>query len=569
MQVEPQVETRMVEGRVAQAIKVTPVLTLPTGRLNDMAVENALQFSQDQLTRSVSELTTSQFPKSTKADGTWNVLPPSGDVQVLIGWTQGFFPGALWYVYERTQNFTWRQRADAWTRPLAAQQSNMLTHDMGFKFMPSFGVAYELTADPDYRKVALAAAGALASRYNPRVGIISACDWNDRWQLPLVTDTMTNLELLFWGAQQNQIEEDYQGQEGWRDMALNHALRTLTDMVRPDGGTYHVVDYEPYTGSIRLKETLQGAGTETTWARGQTWAMYGYTMAYRYTGDSRMLDAAQRVSDYYVSRIPPTGDPVPNWDFDASQQKRDSSAAAIAASALLELSTFVTDDARRQRYWDVALRTLTSLMSTSYLAAGTNSRSILLHGVGNYRAQQEVDVGLIYGDYYFLQALLRYRQLVPLEAWYSKLSFGECVRSLGTQNTGVRTVEFDVTPLAAPIDGVVGYADSSTNVTAYSSLALSFRMNPSGIFDIRNGGGYAYQNRVTYAANVRYHVRMVTDLNAKRYSVWIRQGTGAEIQLADSYAFRSDAPGTNDLGKVAVKSGHFDNEFLVENHTVS
>jgi unsaturated chondroitin disaccharide hydrolase len=208
-------------------------------------------------------------------------------------------------------------------------------------------------------------------------------------------------------------------------------------------------------------------------------------------------------------------------------------------------------------------------MSTSYLAAGTNSRGILLHGVGHYPEQQEVDVSLIYGDYYFYEALLRYRNYVPTAVWYSKLNFSECVRTLGPNNTGVRTVEFDVTPLAAPIDGVVGYADTSTNVTAYSSLALLFRLNPSGIFDVRNGAGYAYKNRVTYSANTRYHVRLVADMNARRYSVWIRQGSGSEIQLADNYAFRSDAPATDDLGQVAVKSGHYDNEFMVENHTVS
>jgi unsaturated chondroitin disaccharide hydrolase len=568
MQADTQVEPIAKEGLSTSSIGVQQPATLPQGRLNDMAVENALQFSQDQLTRTATELTTSQYPKSTKSDGTWNVLPPTGGVPVLVGWTQGFFPGALWYVYGRTGNYTWRQRADAWTRPLEAQQFNMLSHDMGFKFAPSFVVAYELTGDPYYRRVALSAAGALASRYNPRVGIISTADWNDRWQLPLVTDTMMNLELLLWGATQNQLEEDYQGQEGWRDMALNHALRTLADMVRADGGTYHVVDYDPLTGNIRFKETYQGKGTETTWSRGQAWAMYGYAMVYRYTRDPRMLEAALRVSDYYLRRIP--SDRVPNWDFDAPEQQKDSSAAAIAASALLELVTLMNEgDARRQSYWDVALGTLRTLMSTSYLAAGTSSRSILLHGVGDYPHRSEIDVGLIYGDYYFLEALLRYRRLCPLAGWYSKLSFAEAVRTLGTSNTGVRTVEFDVTPLAAPIDGVVGYADSSTNVTAYSHLAMLIRMNPSGIFDVRNGTGYAYKNRVTYAANTRYHIRMVTDLNARRYSVWLRQGSGSEIQLADNYAFRSDAPATNDLGKVAVKSGHYDNEFMVENHSVA
>ncbi|XXF77615.1 glycoside hydrolase family 88 protein [Myxococcaceae bacterium GXIMD 01537] len=577
MQQDTQTPAARQAPAVPHVIAVTPIPNLPADRLDEAALANAFGFAQSQLNRSASELSPSapgQYPKSTKTDGTWNVLPATGDVTVLVGWTQGFFPGLLWYQFQRTNDATWSSRAKSWTQPLSAQQYNMLSHDNGFKFMPSFGVGYQLTNDATYRQTALAAAGSMASRYNPRVGIISCCDWADRdpqrnWRLPLVTDTMVDLELLFWGATQNQITQDYQGQEGWRDMALNHALTTLRDMVRTDGSTYHVIDYDPLTGNIRSKQTFQGYNVDSTWARGHTWAMYGYTMAYRYTGDSRMLDAAQRVTDYYLNRVP--ADMVPNWDFDAPTQQKDSSAAAIAASALIELTTKVTDATRRQRYWKAAVDTLRTLMSSAYLAQGTPSnRAILLHGVGHYPAGQEINVGLIYGDYYFLEALLRYRVLVPQtqQGWVSKLDFSQCVFSLGTGNTGVRTVEFDVTPQGSPIDGVVGYADSSTNVTAYSSLALLVRMNPTGIFDVRNGANYAFQNRVTYSAGTRYHIRISADMNAKRYSVWVRSGGGSEVQLASNYAFRSDAPTTDDLGKVAVKSGNADGEFIVENHTV-
>lgn len=573
MQRDTQFEPVARKTPAAHGIAVNPIPNLPPERLDEGALANALAFAQSQLTRTATELAPpSQYPQSTRTtDGLWNVLLSAADnEQALVGWTQGFLPGLFWYLFQYTQNATWRQRADTWTRPLDKQQYNMRTHDMGFKFMPSHGEAYGQTGDAYYRQVALAAAGSLASRYNPRVGIISCCDWNTAWQLPLVTDTMVDLELLFWGATQNQSTEPIQGQEGWRDMALNHALTTLRDMVRtsPDGSTYHVIDYDPFTGNIRLKTTLQGAGPETTWSRGQAWAMYGYTMAYRYTRDTRMLEAAQRVTDFYLSRV--SGDLVPNWDFDSTLQLKDSSAAAAAASAMIELTTFVTDDTRRQRYWSKALSTLGSLMSSAYLAQGSNNHAILLHGVGNQPAGKEVNVGLIYGDYYFLEALLRYRKLVPQTGttWVSKLDFSQCVFPLGTGNTGTRTVEFDVTPQSAPIDGVVGYADTSTSVTAYNSLAMSIRMNPTGIFDVRNGAGYGFVTRVTYAAGTRYHVRMVTDLVAKRYSVWVRWGGGAEVQLASNYAFRSDAPATDDLGKVAVKSGNFDNEFIVENHTV-
>ncbi|WP_395830406.1 hypothetical protein [Archangium violaceum] len=154
------------------------------------------------------------------------------------------------------------------------------------------------------------------------------------------------------------------------------------------------------------------------------------------------------------------------------------------------------------------------------------------------------------------------------EGWLSTLGFPESVRGLGTGNTGVRIVEFDVTPLSQPIDGVIGYADTSTNVTSYSSLAMAIRMNPSGSFDVRRGAAYAALANVPYQANATYHVRMRTDLNAKTYSVWVRPPGGTEVLVADRFAFRSDAPATDELGKVSLKSGHFDNEFRVRNHTV-
>lgn len=569
----------------ALTIRIFPPDQLPADRLDEGALTNALNFAASQLTRSTGELTDQQFPKSTQQNGTWTLVAPydaseaftRDTIKARVGWTQGFFPGLLWYMYYHTGNTVWRDRARKWTLPLAGQRYNFLTHDMGFKFMPSHAVAYTLTNDRAYRETALLAAGSMATRYNPRVGIISCCDWNDRpppdganWRLPLVTDTMMDLELLFWAARENAPSEVLQGQEGWADMALNHALTTLRDMVRANGSTYHVVDYEPSTGAIRARQSYQGAGPETTWSRGHAWAMYGYTMAYRYTGDARMLTAAQRVTDYYLSRV--SGDMVPNWDFDSPTQQKDSSAAAIAASALIELSTQVTDATLRQRYWKAAVDTLRSLVSPNYLAqpASSTLRSILQHGVGDLPHGNEVDVGLIYGDYYFLEALLRYRLQVTSDVvrWDGRLDFAQAIHTLTPALTGTRTIEFDMMANAASVDGVVGYADTSTNVTAYNHLAMSVRMNPGGYFDVRNGGAYGFVTRVNYTPGTRYHVRIVTDLVAKRYSVWVRAPGGSEIQIATNYAFRSDAPAMDDLGKVAVKSGNADNEFAVEGHKV-
>jgi unsaturated chondroitin disaccharide hydrolase len=545
---------------LALAGVICALLAGPAAAFDEATANRVLQFAQQQLARTASQVPTNQYPKSSLPNGTWRLIPATD----MIGWTQGFFPGELWLMHQMTGDPTWRTRAAAWTSSLEIQKCNMQTHDLGFKFMPSFGLGYQMTRDEAYRQVLLTAAGALASRYNPRVGIISCCDWNPDWRLPLVVDTMMNLELLLWGSQNG-------GQVGWRDMAVNHALRTLSDLVRPDGSTYHVADYDPNTGALRFQGTFQGYSDASTWTRGQAWAVYGYTMVYRYTRDARMLEAAQRVTDYYLSRLPADG--VPPWDFDApaSQQVKDSSAAAIVASALLELSRLVPDARKQEQYWSAAMRMLDALSSPAYLAQGTNSPGILLHGVGHYPAGQEVDVSLIYGDYYFIEALRRFKQnpLPPSPGiWYSRVNFVEAVRSLGTGNTGVRTVEFDLTPQAYPLDAVVGYADSSVPVTSFSSMAMLLRMNPSGFFDVRNGGAYAAVTAVPYAANATYHVRMVADLPARVYSVWVRPPGGAEILIADRYAFRADAPLTDDLGKVVLKSGYVDNEFRVANHTV-
>jgi unsaturated chondroitin disaccharide hydrolase len=549
-------QARSVYGRSFLALLVAclcPFAVGPARAFDEVKADYGQRFAQHQLLRTAAGLSTSQSPKASRPDGTWTLVRADD----AIAWTQGFFPGALWLMYERERNPDWRTRADAWTRPLEPQKNDRQTHDLGFKLMLSFGHAYRLTLDTYYRDVLLTAAGSLASRYNPTVGIIDCCDWNPAWDVPLVVDTMVNLELLFWGARNG-------GQSAWNDMALNHALRTLQDMVRPDGGTFHVVDYDG-RGNIRSRGTFQGYADSSTWARGQAWAIYGFTMAYRYTRDARMLEAARRVTNYYLDRLPP--DDVPNWDFDAPTQQKDSSTAAIVASALLELSTLVPEPTEQQRYRDAAHATLDSLSSARYLALGTASPGLLLHGVGHLPAGQEIDVSLIYGDYYFIEALRRF-ELAAAGGWYSSLVFAGSLHDLGRGNTGVREVEFDVTPLSHPIDGVIGYADSDTDVTGYSSLAMLIRMNPSGFFDVRRGDRYDALARVPYSAHTTYHVRMRTDLDARSYSVWVTPPEGAEILLADGFPFRSDAPPTDDLGKVSLKSGHFDNEFRVNNHTV-
>ncbi|MFY0583217.1 glycoside hydrolase family 88 protein [Cystobacter fuscus] len=477
---------------------------------DEAAASRALQVARRKLTRTAEGTPVGQYPKSSRPDGTWLLVPANN----MVGWTQGFFPGELWLMYDQSREPGWRRLAQTWTRPLEVQQYNTATHDLGFKFMPSYGLAYQLTNDAYYRQVLLRAAGSLAFRYNPRVGIISCCDWNPDWHLPLASDTMMNLELLLWASRNG-------GQSRWRDMALNHALRTLADIVRPDGSTYHVVDYDPNTGAQLFRGTFQGYSNTSTWARGHAWTIHGFTIVYRYTRDPRMLEAAQRVTDYYLSRLPE--DAVPNWDLDAPSQYKDSSAAAAIASALLELSNYVPDAGKKVVYWNAALRMLDSLSSPAYLDMADTSPGILLHGVGNFPAGQEVDVSLIYGDYYFLEAIRRFQRQTrppPLRLVLAlRLRRGHA--PAGQRPHRPPVAEFDVTPLNHPLDAVIGYADSATPVTAFSQLSMLIRMNASGFFDARNGAAYAATHPVPYAALSTYHVRMVTDLGARQYSVWV------------------------------------------------
>ena len=360
--------------------------------------DRVLAVARQQLARTAGAVPTTQYPRSTRSDGTWTTRPNTD----LTGWTQGFFPGSLWLMHQAGGEAVWRTRADAWTRNLELQKTNTQTHDLGFKFMLSFGHGYVLTGDTYYRGVLLTAARSLAARFNPTVGVIDCCDWNSAWDVPLVVDTMVNLELLFWASRNG-------GEAAWNDMALRHALKSMTDLVRADGSTFHVVDYDG-TGRIRSRGTFQGFSDSSTWARGQAWAIYGFTMAYRYTRDPRMLQSAQRVTNYYLDRLPADG--IPFWDFDApaSQQVKDSSTAAVVASALLELSEFVPEP-DKARYRSAALRMLETLASSAYMTSGTATYAILNHGVGHYPAGQEIDVGLIYGDYYFLEAVLRFKGL--------------------------------------------------------------------------------------------------------------------------------------------------------------
>jgi len=324
-----------------------------------------------------------------------------GELQLVRrgDWTSGFYPGVLWQMFALTKDKSWKDWAKTATARIEGEKDNGRTHDMGFKVYNSFGKGYQLTGDSHYRDVIIHAAKTLSSRFNPTVGCIRSWDHNtDKWQFPVIIDNMLNLELLF-------ATTKLTGDSTYYRIALSHADKTLENHFRPDGGSYHVVDYDPQTGEVKHRHTHQGYAHESTWSRGQAWALYGFTMCYRETKEERFLGKALALFSWLSERLPEDG--VAYWDFDAPtipNEPRDASAAAVMASALYELDHLISDKPVLRKLAD---RIITSLTANYRNAKGTNSGFLLTHSTGSKPHHSEVDVPLIYADYYYLEALLR------------------------------------------------------------------------------------------------------------------------------------------------------------------
>lgn len=349
-------------------------------------------------------------------------------------WTGGFFPGALWYIYEYTKDPQVKANATVWTEKLEKAKDLTQHHDIGFVMYCSYGNALRLETNPakikHYQQILVHSAQSALKRFDPKVGLIKS--WNEKaswdgktvWKYPVIIDNMMNLELLFFAS-------ELTGDPKYKQAAISHADHTLKNHFRSDYSTYHVVDYDPNTGAVAHQQTNQGYADNSTWSRGQGWAIYGYTLLYRETREAKYLEAAKKAADFYMNHPNLPTDKVPYWDFNAGQQgyrpdvdyahrklkeiPRDASAAALVTSALLELSTY-TSAADAKRYFEFAESTLKTLSSSEYLAIrGTNGGFILKHSVGSMPHHSEVDVPLIYADYYFLEALLRYRDLAKAQ----------------------------------------------------------------------------------------------------------------------------------------------------------
>jgi rhamnogalacturonyl hydrolase YesR len=323
-------------------------------------------------------------------------------------WVSGFYPGSLWLIYEYTKDETIRKEAENRLAILEKEKHYTGNHDLGFMMYCSFGTAYRITGKESYKPTIDTSALSLATRYRPNIQSIQSWDSNDKLKCPVIIDNMMNLELLMWVAQHG-------GDPKLKDIAITHANSTLARHFRPDGSSYHVLDYNPSTNKLIRKLTWQGAADESAWSRGQSWGFYGFTMMYRFTKDKRYLEHSKKIAGFIFNHPNMPADLVPYWDFNAPgipNTYRDASAAAINASALLELAQYV-DKKESEAYIDKAEKIIRTLSSEKYRAKpGENGGYILMHSVGNLPFNSEINTTLTYADYYFLEALLRHQQWV-------------------------------------------------------------------------------------------------------------------------------------------------------------
>ncbi|MBQ8674974.1 MAG: glycoside hydrolase family 88 protein [Bacteroidaceae bacterium] len=391
-------------------------------------VDKQLDYCHHQVMKSLQQLRPYDFTQEPRnilaGQHRWNCRRA-----VAEEWCSGFWPGILWMDYSYSHSAEVLHAAKGYTevlKPLAYQP--IYDHDLGFIMIGSFGKG--LTYSPMlsiYRPILLAAADSLATLYNAKAGTLLS--WprhvKDYGGHNTIMDNMINLDLLFWAAANG-------GSPLLRQIAITHATTTMRHHFRPDGSSYHVAVYDTLSGQFLRGQTHQGYADSSMWSRGQSWAIYGYTMVYRWTRDPLFLQFAQRVADIYLLRLRQTSDDmIPLWDMDdprGLQAPKDASAACVVASALIELSTYLDNERRlnsdgqpdtdnshhnngsAHRYRQAAIDMLADLSTPRYQSRDRNS-AFLLHSTGHHPAGSEIDASIIYADYYYLEALLRLKDL--------------------------------------------------------------------------------------------------------------------------------------------------------------
>lgn len=326
----------------------------------------------------------------------------------ITWWCSGFYSGSLWYIYEQTKDAAVKKQAEDALKLIEPNQTYTGNHDLGFMMFCSFGNAYRITGKPEYKAIINRSAESLSTRYHEQVKAIQSWNKSKYWEYPVIIDNMMNLEMMNWVS-------DNGGDPKYKEISIKHANTTLKNHFRPDYSSYHVIDYNPATGAVRRKATWQGAADCSAWSRGQGWALYGYTMMFRFTKNEAYLTQARGVAKFILNHPNLPEDKIPFWDFDAQgipYAKRDASAGALIASALLELAQYSPDD-EKKTYKAAAETMIYSLSTDAYRAKpGTNGGFLLMHSTGAYPLNSEIDVPLIYADYYYLEALARYKK------WY-------------------------------------------------------------------------------------------------------------------------------------------------------
>jgi hypothetical protein len=379
-----------------------------TKKNNDLIkkIDSALDNSVKQYRYLSTKVQPGEYPKS------WDDKSQKLETSNSEWWCSGFYPGTLLYLNEAVAAPDLEKQALIFLEDLKKEQNNTTTHDLGFMMYCSFGNAERLHPGKEYEAILMQSAKSLITRYNPITKCIKSWDsapWNHASadEMPVIIDNMMNLELLFWASR-------HSGDPVYRDIAVNHANTTLQNHFRPDYSSYHEIVYDTRDGKVTKKITNQGAVDESSWARGQAWGLYGYVVMYRETKDLKYLEQANHIAGYILSNSNMPKDLVPYWDYSAPgipNALRDSSAAAITASALIELSDY-TDKPLSESYIKASATIINTLLSSEYFADfKTNGGFLLKHGVGNMPNKTEIDAPLSYGDYYLIEALLRYKKI--------------------------------------------------------------------------------------------------------------------------------------------------------------
>ncbi len=328
----------------------------------------------------------------------WTLVP-------VTDWTSGFYPGVLWLAYEYSQDPILKAKAKMFTNPISKIAfSPARDHDIGFMVYPSFVNGYRLTGNPDFKRAALSAADTLATLFRPKVGAIHSWPFKTEYEHNTIVDNMMNLELLFWAAKNGGDKDKLE------NIAIRHAETTQKYIVRPDSAVYHLGSFT-YEGEFLRGVAHQGYADESMWARGQAWGIYGFAICYREVGRKDFLATSMKLADHFMNRLPEDG--VPYWDFDAPNipdAAKDASASAAAASGMLELYQLIEDKELAEKYYDSAVKLLAAISTPEYVSGDRND-AILTHSTGHHPKGWEIDVPIVYGDYYYLDALLKLKRI--------------------------------------------------------------------------------------------------------------------------------------------------------------